>query len=75
MSKPRDDRQAEMFRPALEQIIDLGHPLVRLAAELDWKFLGTRFGAVYRAGPGQPPLPTRLIAGLLILKHIHNLSV
>uniref|UniRef100_Q07JF3 Putative transposase n=1 Tax=Rhodopseudomonas palustris (strain BisA53) TaxID=316055 RepID=Q07JF3_RHOP5 len=74
MSKPRDDRQAEMFRPALEQIIDLGHPLVRLAAELDWAFLKTRFGAVYRAGPGQPPLPTRLIAGLLILKHMHNLS-
>jgi IS5 family transposase len=74
MSKPRDDGQAEMFRPALVQIIDLGHPLVRLAAELDWEFLGTRFGAVYRAGPGQPPLPTRLIAGLLILKHMHNLS-
>ena len=64
MSKPRDDRQAEMFRPALEQSIDLGHPPVRLAAELDWEFLGTRFGAVYRAGPGQPSLPTRLIAGL-----------
>jgi transposase, IS5 family len=74
MSKPRDDRQAELFRPALEQIIDLGHPLVRLAAELDWEFLETRFGAVYRPGPGQPPLPTRLVAGLLILKHMHNLS-
>ena len=54
MSKPRDDGQAEMFRPALEQIIDLGHPLVWLAAELDWKFLGTRFGAVYRAGERSP---------------------
>jgi IS5 family transposase len=74
MSKPRDDRQAELFRPALEQIIDLGHPLVRLAAELDWEFLETRFGAVHRSGPGQPPLPTRLVAGLLILKHMHNLS-
>ncbi|MDB5618908.1 MAG: putative transposase [Tardiphaga sp.] len=29
---------------------------------------------MYRPGPGQPPLPTRLIAGLLILKHMHNLS-
>ncbi len=74
MSKPRDDRQVELFRPALEQIIDMGHPLVRLAAELDWAFLEKRFGIVYRAGPGQPPLPTRLIAGLLILKHMHNLS-
>jgi IS5 family transposase len=25
-------------------------------------------------GPGQPPLPTRLMAGLFILKHMHNLS-
>ncbi len=26
------------------QIIDMGHPLVRLAALIDWKFLGDRFG-------------------------------
>jgi IS5 family transposase len=74
MSKPRDDRQVDLFRPALDVIIDLGHPLVRLAAEVDWEFVGTRFGGVCRSGPGQPPLPTRLIAGLLILKHMHNLS-
>jgi hypothetical protein len=30
MAQPRDDRQKELFRPALDQIIDLGHPLVRL---------------------------------------------
>ena len=29
---------------------------------------------VCRAGAGQPPLPTRLVAGLLILKHMHDLS-
>ena len=37
-------------------------------------FLAGRFGSVCRAGPGQPPLPTRLVAGLFILKHMHNLS-
>lgn len=31
-------------------------------------------GAVYSDGPGQPPLPTRLMAGLAILKHMHDLS-
>jgi len=31
MAKPRDDRQKDLLRPALEAIIDLGHPLVRLA--------------------------------------------
>jgi IS5 family transposase len=74
MSKPRDDRQNDLFLPRLEQIINLQHPLVRLAEEIDWDFLAQRFGAVCRAGPGQPPLPSRLIAGLLILKHMHNLS-
>lgn len=74
MSKPRDDRQDDLFRPPLEQIINLRHPLVRLAAEIDWEFVGKRFGAACRSGPGQPPLPTRLVAGLLILKHMHDLS-
>src|SRR6201988_1960161 len=74
MSQPRDDRQGDLFRPSLEKIITLRHPLVRLAAEIDWDFLAARFSSVCRLGPGQPPLPTRLVAGLFILKHMHNLS-
>lgn len=35
MSKPRDERQNDLFRPALDTIIDLGHPLVRLAQAAD----------------------------------------
>jgi IS5 family transposase len=52
----------------------MNHPLVKLAGSTDWRFLEERFGAVYSEGPGQPPLPTRLMAGLAILKHTHNLS-
>ncbi len=74
MAKPRDDRQKDLLRPALEAIIDLGHPLVRLAGAIDWRFLDKRFAGVCTAGAGQPPLPTRLVAGLLILKHMHDLS-
>src|SRR3546814_4841842 len=33
-----------------------------------------RFASTCAPGPGQPPLPTRLVAGLFILKHMHNLS-
>src|SRR5438046_10582845 len=69
MSKPRDDRQKDLLLPALAQIIDMGHTLVRLAALIDWKFLDDRFGSVCQTGPGQPGLPTRLVAGLFILKH------
>ncbi len=32
------------------------------------------FGAVYTDKPGQPPLPTRLMAGPAILKHTYDLS-
>jgi IS5 family transposase len=74
MAKPRDDRQKDLLRPALETIIDLGHPLVRLSREIDWQFLDKRFAGVCAAGAGQPGLPTRLVAGLLMLKHMHDLS-
>ncbi|HXR24123.1 MAG TPA: IS5 family transposase, partial [Candidatus Binataceae bacterium] len=68
------DRQKDLLRPALDQIIDLGHPLARLAGEIDWSFLEGRFSSVCAPGPGQPGLPTRLVAGLFILKHMENLS-
>ena len=74
MARPRDDRQKDLLRPALDQIIDMGHPLVRLAGEIDWGFLDRRFSRVCAPGPGQPGLPTRLVAGLFILKHMHSLS-
>src|SRR6201985_136072 len=74
MSKPRDDRQKDLLLPALDQIIGMGHPLVRLAALIDWGFLDDRFGSVCQTGPGEAGLPTRLVTGLFILKHMHNLS-
>jgi len=47
---------------------------VRLAGKIDWSFLDGRFSSVCAPGPGQPGLPTRLVAGLFILKHMENLS-
>jgi hypothetical protein len=69
MSQPRDERQDDLFRPSLAKIINLRRPLVRLA-----DFLAGRFSSVCRLGPGQPPLPTRLVAGLFILEHMRDLS-
>src|SRR5690349_21010623 len=74
MGRPRDERQKDLLRPALDEIIDMGHPLVRLAGKIDWDFLDGRFSSVCTSGPGQPGLPTRLVAGLFILKHMENLS-
>jgi len=74
MAQPRDDRQKELFRPALDQIIDMGHPLAGLAQNIDWDFLDRPLGGIHKPGAGHPPLPVRLMAGLLILKHMHSLS-
>src|SRR5262249_17692408 len=74
MSQPRDDRQDDLFRPPLEEIINLRHPLVRLAGEIDWDFLAGRFSSGGRGGPGEPPVPTRLGAGGVILHDMQNLS-
>jgi hypothetical protein len=52
----------------------MSHALVKLAATVDWSLLEQRFGAVYEDKPGRPPLPTRLMAGLAILKHTYDLS-
>jgi hypothetical protein len=52
VAKPRDDPQRDLLRPALGDIIDLGHPLVRLTGEIDWRFLDRRFSSVCTPGNG-----------------------
>jgi hypothetical protein len=70
----RDTGQSDLLRSRLDAIIDMEHALVKLARTIDWSFLEERFGAVYEDKPGRPPLPTRLMAGLAILKHTYDLS-
>ena len=70
----RDSGQNDLFRARLDQIVDMDHALAKLGRAIDWRFLEERFGVVYSDTAGHPPLPTRLMAGLAILKHMHNLS-
>jgi IS5 family transposase len=70
----RETGQADLLRSRLDAIIDMDHALVKLSRTIDWSFLEERFGAVYEDKPGRPPLPTRLMAGLAILKHTYDLS-
>lgn len=69
-----DTGQTDLLRSRLDAIIDMGHALVKLARTIDWAFLEERFDAVYEDKQGRPPLPTRLMAGLAILKHTYDLS-
>ena len=73
--KPRTpDNQPDLFRAQLSQILNPDHPLVRLGAKMDWATLEAEIDLQYSEGPGQPPLPTRLLVGLHYLKYAYNLS-
>ena len=74
--RPREQArgQDDLFRSRLDQIIDMRHELVRLGRLIDWQRIAAKLGEMYSDGPGQPPLPVRLMAGLAILKHMHDLS-
>jgi IS5 family transposase len=63
----------DLFRARLENIIDLKHPLVRLARETDWAFFEAAIEPLY-AEAGRPGVPVRFMVGLHILKHTFNLS-
>lgn len=66
--------QPELFRSALVTLVDRRHPLVRLAGLIDWQRFATAFGPLYRDGVGRPGLPTRLMVGLHLIKHMDGLS-
>src|SRR5262244_2500097 len=75
--RPRERQETgeqDLFRSRLDRIIDLTHALVKLSRAIDWRFLEAQFGSVYSDGPGCPPLPTPLMAGLALLKHMYDLS-
>jgi transposase, IS5 family len=48
----RNSGQNDLFKAQLDQIVDMDHPLVKLAGKIDWRFLEERFGAVYSDKPG-----------------------
>ena len=71
MRQRREKGEQDLFRSRLDQIINMNHELVKLATAMSWSFIETKCGEVC---PGMPSLPTRLMAGLAILKHTFDLS-
>lgn len=72
--KQPEARPDDLFRSSLESILDPGHELVQLAGLIDWTRFDDAFGAHYHDRKGRRGLPTRLMAGLHLLKHMKGLS-
>lgn len=68
------DRQEDIFKTRLEDIIDRNHELARLADIIDWELLVQEYGAMYSESVGRPGHPTRLMAGLHYLKEAFGVS-
>lgn len=64
----------DLFRMLLENIIDQRHELERLSRLIDWARFDEGFGTFYDDQKGRDGLPTRLMAGLHLLKHMKGLS-
>lgn len=65
--------QLNLFRPMLENFIDMNHELVLLANNIDWSYFEKEFSIFY-SDKGAPSVPIRLMVGCLLLKHLYNLG-
>ena len=59
---------------SLSDLLNSSHPLYQLADKIDWAKFDTAFEPLYCQNNGRPSKPIRLMCGLLILKHLRNLS-
>lgn len=73
LGKIKPDFQQNLFQTRLTDLINLGHPLVKLAHELDWNKMELEFQKLY-SEQGRPSIPIRKIAGLLLLKEMFKES-
>jgi hypothetical protein len=71
--KTEDDGSGGLFRARLDQIIDMGHELVRLADEIDRDWIDGELADRF-SDAGRPGTASRFMVGLLLLKHIYGLS-
>ena len=63
--KPVQPQTSELFRPRLDEQIDMQHPLVKLTALIDWSEIESTFTESFTSSRGRPALAPRLVAGLL----------
>ena len=55
-------------------MLNQSHPLYKLANKIAWSKFEKAFTPLYSSDKGRPGKPIRLMCGLLILKHLRNLS-
>jgi len=73
LQSTKKDNQKSLFF-TLEDSLNQKHPLYVLSHQVDWTMFEREFSPLYSLDNGAPAKPIRLMVGLLILKHVRNLS-
>jgi IS5 family transposase len=73
LAKPKIRNQVSFFF-TIEDTLNQKHPLYVLSHRVDWELFDREFSPLYCEDNGRPAKPIRLMVGLLILKHIRNIS-
>jgi IS5 family transposase len=66
--------QCELFGVRLSELLNPEHPLVVLAERMNWSQFDAAIDACYAEELGRPGVNTRLMVGLLYLKHAYDES-
>ena len=72
-SERESNKQGELFRSRLDQILNRTHPLFILSNQIDWLVFEQQFGGLYSEN-GRPGVSTRVMVGLHYLKHMFDES-
>lgn len=73
--RPKSTNSGQMtFYQIFEEQLSRRHPLYQLANKIDWQGFEEAFLPLYCQDNGWPAKPIRRMVGLLILKHVRNLS-
>ena len=66
--------QPSLFQWIADRHVNPEHPLMKLSEKIDWAAIDGVLAPYYSPGKGRPAKPTRLMVGLMILKHRFDLS-
>ena len=74
--KPQSEteKQGELFRIELIDLVNRNHPLVILSQQIPWEDFNSAFEPLYCPDNGRSGIATRLMVGLHYLKHTYGLS-
>jgi len=66
--KSKQAESGKLFERELEGMINMEHPLVKLAKLIDWQEFEQSWSGLFPSKRGRPATPTQLISGLLYLQ-------